>query len=106
MWDKKCRHHPKKNVRFTGASASAGFRFSRGWKGWQNLINEREVGDQWLDEADGRRSALRVFLFARHQLPQWLDGLYMFKMENPFKIDDYILWMERILHQAGNYWEL
>ncbi len=27
----------------------------RGWKGWQNLVNEREIGDQWLDEADGRR---------------------------------------------------
>jgi len=32
-----------------------------GWKGWQNLINEREVGDQWLDEADGRRKQLETF---------------------------------------------
>lgn len=32
-----------------------------GWKGWQNLINEREIGDQWLDEADGRRKQLETF---------------------------------------------
>lgn len=34
---------------------------SPGWKGWQSLINEREIGDQWLDEADGRRKQLETF---------------------------------------------
>lgn len=34
---------------------------SSGWKGWQSLLNEREIGDQWLDEADGRRKQLETF---------------------------------------------
>jgi len=32
-----------------------------GWKGWQSLIQERETGDSWLDEADGRRKQLETF---------------------------------------------
>lgn len=32
-----------------------------GWRGWQSLINERETGDQWLEEADGRRKQLETF---------------------------------------------
>eukprot|EP00931_Biecheleriopsis_adriatica_P017283 TRINITY_DN12440_c0_g1_i1.p1 TRINITY_DN12440_c0_g1~~TRINITY_DN12440_c0_g1_i1.p1 ORF type:complete len:669 (-),score=187.03 TRINITY_DN12440_c0_g1_i1:36-1985(-) len=32
-----------------------------GWKGWQTLISEREMGDQWLEEADGRRKQLETF---------------------------------------------
>mmetsp|Transcript_56313 Transcript_56313/g.134371 ORF Transcript_56313/g.134371 Transcript_56313/m.134371 type:complete len:646 (+) Transcript_56313:39-1976(+) len=32
-----------------------------GWKGWQSLVNEREVGDQWLEEADARRKQLETF---------------------------------------------
>ncbi|OLQ01886.1 hypothetical protein AK812_SmicGene15312 [Symbiodinium microadriaticum] len=31
------------------------------WKGWQSLIQERETGDSWLDEADGRRKQLETF---------------------------------------------
>ncbi|CAJ1422409.1 unnamed protein product, partial [Effrenium voratum] len=31
------------------------------WKGWQSLVNEREVGDQWLEEADARRKQLETF---------------------------------------------
>lgn len=34
---------------------------SPGWKGWQSLVNERETGDQWLEEADGRRKQLETF---------------------------------------------
>ncbi|CAE7567512.1 unnamed protein product [Symbiodinium natans] len=32
-----------------------------GWRGWQSLISERETGDSWLDEADGRRKQLETF---------------------------------------------
>eukprot|EP00930_Biecheleria_cincta_P028367 TRINITY_DN197_c0_g2_i1.p1 TRINITY_DN197_c0_g2~~TRINITY_DN197_c0_g2_i1.p1 ORF type:complete len:677 (+),score=166.22 TRINITY_DN197_c0_g2_i1:79-2031(+) len=32
-----------------------------GWRGWQSLITERETGDQWLEEADGRRKQLETF---------------------------------------------
>eukprot|EP00913_Durusdinium_trenchii_P002995 g2770.t2 len=41
-----------------------------GWKGWQNLINEREIGDQWLDEADGRRKQLETFGTLRKSSPE------------------------------------
>jgi len=34
---------------------------SPGWRGWQSLVNERETGDQWLEEADGRRKQLETF---------------------------------------------
>jgi len=34
---------------------------SSGWRGWQSLVAEREVGDQWLEEADGRRKQLETF---------------------------------------------
>jgi len=34
---------------------------SAGWKGWQSLVAERETGDQWLEEADGRRKQLETF---------------------------------------------
>jgi len=36
-----------------------------GWKGWTSLIGERETGDQWLDEADGRRKQLETFTTLR-----------------------------------------
>eukprot|EP00439_Symbiodinium_sp_Y106_P084043 s679_g24.t2 len=36
-------------------------RRTKGWKGWQSLIQERETGDSWLDEADGRRKQLETF---------------------------------------------
>jgi len=32
-----------------------------GWRGWQSLVGERETGDQWLEEADGRRKQLETF---------------------------------------------
>eukprot|EP00933_Yihiella_yeosuensis_P045101 TRINITY_DN40419_c0_g1_i1.p1 TRINITY_DN40419_c0_g1~~TRINITY_DN40419_c0_g1_i1.p1 ORF type:complete len:650 (-),score=189.35 TRINITY_DN40419_c0_g1_i1:159-2108(-) len=32
-----------------------------GWKGWQSLVTEREIGDQWLEEGDGRRKQLETF---------------------------------------------
>jgi hypothetical protein len=32
-----------------------------GWKGWQSLVTERETGDQWLEEGDGRRKQLETF---------------------------------------------
>jgi len=34
---------------------------SPGFRGWQSLVQERERGDQWLDEADGRRKQLETF---------------------------------------------
>mmetsp|Transcript_146707 Transcript_146707/g.365835 ORF Transcript_146707/g.365835 Transcript_146707/m.365835 type:complete len:647 (+) Transcript_146707:101-2041(+) len=34
---------------------------SPGWRGWQSLIHERETGDAWLDEADGKRKQLETF---------------------------------------------
>jgi len=34
---------------------------SSGWKGWASLVGERETGDQWLEEADGRRKQLETF---------------------------------------------
>jgi len=34
---------------------------SAGWRGWQSLVMERETGDQWLEEADGRRKQLETF---------------------------------------------
>eukprot|EP00929_Paragymnodinium_shiwhaense_P108638 TRINITY_DN74959_c0_g1_i1.p1 TRINITY_DN74959_c0_g1~~TRINITY_DN74959_c0_g1_i1.p1 ORF type:complete len:658 (+),score=240.12 TRINITY_DN74959_c0_g1_i1:121-2094(+) len=34
---------------------------SPGWQGWQTLIAERETGDEWLQEADGRRKQLETF---------------------------------------------
>lgn len=34
---------------------------SSGWRGWQSLLNEREIGDQWLEEADNRRKQLETF---------------------------------------------
>jgi len=34
---------------------------SPGWNGWQSLVAEREMGDQWLEEADGRRTQLETF---------------------------------------------
>jgi len=34
---------------------------SEGWKGWQSLISERQMGDQWLEEADGGRKKLETF---------------------------------------------
>lgn len=38
---------------------------SPGWKGWSSLINERETGDQWLEEADSRRKQLETFTTLR-----------------------------------------
>jgi len=38
---------------------------SNGWRGWQSLVTERETGDQWLDEADGRRKQLETFSMLR-----------------------------------------
>jgi len=32
-----------------------------GWGGWTQIINERETGDNWLEEADGRRKQLETF---------------------------------------------
>eukprot|EP00405_Crypthecodinium_cohnii_P018435 CAMPEP_0206477662 /NCGR_PEP_ID=MMETSP0324_2-20121206/35544_1 /ASSEMBLY_ACC=CAM_ASM_000836 /TAXON_ID=2866 /ORGANISM="Crypthecodinium cohnii, Strain Seligo" /LENGTH=646 /DNA_ID=CAMNT_0053953725 /DNA_START=69 /DNA_END=2009 /DNA_ORIENTATION=+ len=32
-----------------------------GWKGWQSLVIEREMGDEWLEQADGRRKQLETF---------------------------------------------
>ena len=52
----QCRHSHHPPSLKPGKSAVEA-EISRGWKGWQNLINEREVGDQWLDEADGRRTS-------------------------------------------------
>lgn len=34
---------------------------SPGWRGWQSLMQERELGDNWLEEADGRREQLETF---------------------------------------------
>jgi len=38
---------------------------SPGWKGWSSLVNERETGDRWLEEADGRSKDLETFLTLR-----------------------------------------
>jgi len=32
-----------------------------GWRGWPQIVGEREMGDQWLEEADGRRKQLETF---------------------------------------------
>merc|ERR1711964_847618 len=34
---------------------------SDGWQGWMSIVHEREIGDQWLEEADGRRKQLQTF---------------------------------------------
>jgi len=34
---------------------------TEGWRGWQSLLGERETGDRWLEEADGRRKQLETF---------------------------------------------
>lgn len=34
---------------------------SKGWRGWASLVAERETGDQWLEEGDGRRKQLETF---------------------------------------------
>jgi len=34
---------------------------SAGWLGWQSLVGERDKGDQWLEEAEGRRKQLETF---------------------------------------------
>jgi hypothetical protein len=34
---------------------------SSGWRGWQSLVGERDKGDQWLEEAEGRRKQLETF---------------------------------------------
>lgn len=36
-----------------------------GWRGWTSLLIERETGDQWLEEADGRRKQLETFSMMR-----------------------------------------
>lgn len=34
---------------------------TEGWLGWRSLVNEREHGDHWLEEADDRRKQLETF---------------------------------------------
>jgi len=34
---------------------------SPGWRGWHSLVVEREKGEQWLEEGDGRRKQLETF---------------------------------------------
>lgn len=34
---------------------------SLGWQGWQSLVSERHMGDQWLNEADEKRKQLETF---------------------------------------------
>eukprot|EP00927_Polykrikos_kofoidii_P013997 TRINITY_DN160_c0_g4_i2.p1 TRINITY_DN160_c0_g4~~TRINITY_DN160_c0_g4_i2.p1 ORF type:complete len:653 (-),score=185.29 TRINITY_DN160_c0_g4_i2:170-2128(-) len=31
------------------------------WRGWPTIVHERETGDNWLEEADGRRKQLETF---------------------------------------------
>eukprot|EP00927_Polykrikos_kofoidii_P013994 TRINITY_DN160_c0_g2_i2.p1 TRINITY_DN160_c0_g2~~TRINITY_DN160_c0_g2_i2.p1 ORF type:complete len:653 (-),score=187.90 TRINITY_DN160_c0_g2_i2:181-2139(-) len=34
---------------------------SSSWRGWPTIVGERETGDNWLEEADGRRKQLETF---------------------------------------------